>query len=475
MKKAHLFLLAAPAMLGWALWGDYDIDELNASTLVGSADEHYGAQVAHFGAFGETVVAVSAPEGARVYLYPDLGEHSGGKKLTTASAWVFEADGAAAGWRLAAGDLIGDDGIRDLVIAAPVWSDGGQVFVIDGADVDGDLGPEDAAHTFKEDDDPAKDNTRLIPEALAVGDFDRDGHDDLAIGSTSGDGTVYIAYGPLADGGTTRIGELLALSMDSDAGQSMALSAGDLDGDHHDDLVIGSGHYTTADPWYPPGRVAVIYELPADSRSLEDVEEIGMIVGEVDGEGIGFAVSAAGDLNQDGGEDLVFSAPFPVCVETTALQGTTDNATCVDVKEPRVVAMMGEKTRLSGTVTADEIADVVITSTALYGQLGVGLSTSGSINGDFKYDILLGDPSRDAAFVFYGVSTWGEGAPIFLTDADADVTIAGSGGHLSPAVAAGLDLNGDDVGDMVLSAPGRPWRFGPDEVDPYAFVVFGQE
>ena len=89
-------------------------------------------------------------------------------------------------------------------------------------------------------------------DALASGDFDNDGFDDLAvgvrledIGSTENAGAVHVLYG--SDGGLTASGDQL-WSQDSsrifdDAGSSdffgLALTSGDFDGDGEADLAVG--------------------------------------------------------------------------------------------------------------------------------------------------------------------------------------------------------------------------------------------
>ena len=88
--------------------------------------------------------------------------------------------------------------------------------------------------------------------ALAVGDFDRDGVDDLAIGAPGNDhggendaGTVFIAYGGgaagLPTGGHQVLGQSDISSTDeANAKFGTALAAGDIDGDGFDDLLVGA-------------------------------------------------------------------------------------------------------------------------------------------------------------------------------------------------------------------------------------------
>ncbi len=175
---------------------------------------------------------------------------------------------------------------------------------------------------------PAKTND-WFGHALAVGDFDGDGFDDLAIGapganSPIGDmtGRVFVAYGS-----SNGLGEFDDISP-SDAGilptgEDMfgwALAVGDLDGDELDDLAIGAPQTLHGDEY--AGHVSLMRGSDDGLVNWTGVNQAAphtavTPAGIGTGEPLGthetydaFGRSLAiGDLDDDGRDDLVVGAP----------------------------------------------------------------------------------------------------------------------------------------------------------------------
>ena len=165
-------------------------------------------------------------------------------------------DGDSFGASLAAGDLDGD-GFADLAIGVPDEdsdaADSGQVAVAYGFAAGLDLG---RAELWSEDQVFGPGTSQQgdrFGYGLAIGDFDRDGHGDLAIGHPGErmagihDGAATVLVGS-EDGLTAErrrtfaAGKLGMPGNPLQAGEQLghALAAGDFDGDGHSDLALAS-------------------------------------------------------------------------------------------------------------------------------------------------------------------------------------------------------------------------------------------
>ena len=244
-----------------------------------------------------------AADGGRVQIY------LGGTQGLGASTISFS--GSAPDMRLGAALAAGDfdnDGEDELAIGSPGWdvaaiNAAGRVYVIDynGASWDLSFWEQGDLSLTDEDEDQ-------FGEVLAVGDFDNDSYEDLAVGmphegfALSNSGAVVVINGSAS--GLTATGSFfanqatLAPPEQAGAGMGRSLAAGDFNGDDvFYDLAVGAPAYDIG-ALVDAGAVAIL------SGSAGGVSVSGVLVTEVTvggtvqaGDEFGHAL-ATGDFNR---------------------------------------------------------------------------------------------------------------------------------------------------------------------------------
>lgn len=316
----------------------------------------------------------------------------------------------------------------------------------------------------------------------AAGDINKDGYADLIIGAPGGMpweaspyGNAFVVFGKASGFGTVSLGDLGAAGfrinaeLSIGAGRSVS-SAGDLNNDGYDDVIIGA---TTSDP---AGRIdagsAYVLFGKASGFGTIDLSNLGDVGFRIDGASandlVGQAVSSAGDINNDGYADLIIGAPLA---------------------DPSGKSDAGSSYVLFGKASGFGTIDLVnLASTGFridggsQGELsGTTVSSAGDLNKDGYDDIIIGAPKADplgridagSSYVLFGKAT-GFGTIDLAMIGNAGFAIIGaaagesSGYHVSDAG----DFNNDGFDDLIIGAPNADpmGRFNVGS----SYIIFGK-
>jgi FG-GAP repeat len=367
----------------------------------------------------------------------------------------FTGDFAAEGF--AGGMDLDDDGFDDFVIGAPGrfppaqpgLPAPGAAYVFYG-------GEERLAGTMSLADADAK----LVGESavdfagLSVAgatDLDDDGFDDLVTSASLDDaggsaaGAVYVLYG-----GEERLTGTMSL-VDADAKLVGAAGevagfrlgrAGDFDDDGSEDLLIGAPAITGFGG-SGTGSTYLVYGSRNRLTGTISLPTIGVrLVGEEADDRPGIGLTGAGDVDDDGVDDVLVGTDL----EDTA--GTSAGSAYL---------FYGREERLTGTVNLGT-ADAKLVGEAAGDQAGLDVAMPGDLDRDRFDDLVIGAGSHDAtgvdagaAYVFFGGEHRLSGA-LTLASADAKLLGEAPGDLAGQAVGPAGDVNDDRVDDLMIGA-----------------------
>ena len=338
------------------------------------------------------------------------------------------------------GDLDGD-GLPDFALAAPDDDTGatnaGAVHVFTGAGpVSGTLTTADASASFTGTLASERAGT-----ALAIGDVDDDGYDDLVVGAPGGDigGLVYVVAGATSlSGGSLADADiqLFAEHPDDSAGAAVAVVP-DVDGDGDAELLVGAPDNDrgadTAGAAY-----LLLGPIPRGPGALGLADT--RIYGTRSDQNLGVGVAGLGDTDGDGYGDVVVGSSG----------GGVDWP-----REGTASVFFGP---LVPAVRESSDAGLTIYGADAGDQIGASLQPL-DLDSDGYADLAIAAPDSDlgvsgggAVSVLYGPLSAGSSLSLLT---DADVRLTGSADEaLGTGLGVVLDNDGDGYPELVASAPG---------------------
>jgi hypothetical protein len=337
------------------------------------------------------------------------------------------------GWSVSTAGDVNGDGYGDVIVGAPLFTDGesreGRVWVWHG-------GPSINGFSSNWHFDLDLADAYFGKSVALAGDVNGDGYSDVIVGasmftsdSLAERGRAFIFRGGPSSLSTTAGWIKSSSHTGFDFGFAVA-GAGDVNGDGFADVAVGS-------PLWDDGQVneGAVFVYAGSSTGMVAAPIWHKYSDKADAK-FGYSLSSAGDVNNDGFDDLIVGAPF------------WDNG---ETEEGLIAVYAGDSSGLVNAPLWTKDSDLT------YAHFGWSVASAGDANGDGFGDVIAGAPgwtqgtgqsAEGGAWVYIGSPQGPVSAPFWHVESN--LAQAGMGF----AVADAGDVNRDGYSDVLVGAPG---------------------
>ncbi len=262
-------------------------------------------------------------------------------------------------------------------------------------------------------------------------------------------------------------------------------TAGDVNGDGYSDVIVGAPYYDNGQT--DEGRV---YVLHGSSTGLS-ASTNWTFENDTAGSSLGYSVSTAGDVNNDGYSDVMVGAPeWNNTGKVYVFHGSSSGLSATDNWQKQINqsdAGFGTSVSSAGDINGDGYSDVIIgapyandgesdegrantylgSSTGLAitihkrleinsidANFGYSVSLAGDVNGDGYSDVIIGAPKFSSgqieegkSFIHLGTSSGIDSVAFWTKESNQAYA------HLGSSVSGAGDVNGDGLSDVIIGAP----------------------
>jgi hypothetical protein len=402
------------------------------SAVGGQVGAWFGASVAGAGdvngdGYGDVIVGAHLFDGGETNEGRVSVYHGSASGLSTIPNWITEGDieHRHFGFCVAGAGDVNGDGFDDVAIAAS--GAGGVASVYFGSAAG--LAPTPGWTATSGQGGPQSDG--IFDQISSAGDVNGDGFDDLLVAAKFYD-TIHDNAGRVVVHHGSASGPSLAPDWYAEGGQPQEYfgvstsSAGDVDGDGFSDIIIGA--FLFNGDLVDEGRAVVYHGSIAGLAATP----AWAIEGDQTGAELGFSVAAAGDVNGDGYGDVIVGAPL--------FDGGQ-----ADEGQARV--HLGSATGLGlapAWATESDQADA---------NYGYRVAAAGDVNGDGYSDVAVGAYLFDTQWPNGGRVSIYLGSAEDLSTAPDWIDGAGPTFGFGMSLAGAGDVDGDGFSDLIVGAP----------------------